>query len=69
MYITSETQKIIQKYIKCKKYKIHLGRLEMSLQDLTMVILILQDRYHATKNEELKHAINELSECRYNATI
>ena len=70
MIITDGTQIIIRKYFKkCERCRIYKDNLEISPQDLTIIILILQDLFSRHKDHRIETALCELENCRCYETI
>lgn len=66
MVITDETQSIIRKYFKkCDRCRIYKGNLEISPQDLMIILLILEDVFSRHKDHRVQVAIEELSRCKH----
>jgi len=65
MDITTETQNVIHKYIKDKKYITETGTLKVSFQDVVVLIVVLQDEYNRTKDPKIRTAIAELDYKRF----
>jgi hypothetical protein len=62
MKISNETFNILAKRLKCRKRVLHDNTLDLSIQELVMLILALEDEFSRTHDYYLKKAIDELIE-------
>lgn len=62
MKISNETFNILAKRLKCRKRVLHDNILDLSIQELVMLILALEDEFSRTHDYDLKKAIDELIE-------
>lgn len=62
MKISNETFNILAKRLKCRKRVLHDNTLDLSIQELVMLILVLEDEFSRTHDHNLKKAIDELNE-------
>lgn len=65
MKITTDTQKVIQRYIKDKKYISDSNTLKVSFQDMVVLIYQLQDEYKKNRDPKILQAIKELEDERF----
>jgi len=65
MKISANTQYVIRKYTKNKKYIPESGILKISFQDNIALITTLQDEFNRTKDNLIKKAIDELRDKRF----
>jgi hypothetical protein len=63
--LSSNTQYIIRKYIKNNKYSIILKTFKISFTDTIDIIILLQEEYTKTTDENIKKAIDELRKERF----
>jgi len=69
MKLSYNTMKILKRHFNENKYRINNDELEISLQDLCMIILILQDKQSKLHNNDVKSAIEELKEFQKQYTV
>jgi predicted DNA-binding protein len=62
MKISNETFNILAKRLKCRKRILHDNTLDLSIQELVMLIMALEDEFSRTHDYYLKKAIDELIE-------
>ena len=65
MKISADTQYVIRKYIKDKKYIIDSVTLKISFKNTVDIIVLLQREFNRTKDKGIKKAIDELRDNRF----